>query len=156
MISAAGVSTCESAPKRDPGQNSSKSLKSSAKTPEVGSRSTPIGAPPETKTPSVYQGVEAYPRWGPASALIHIQAWLLGRQGGNQLWRFHDIEDAPEIARFCATPEALSKRSFLLPRLCRRQRNACRPPSRRSAIFHPRDPILVVRSALMIDDPASI
>src|SRR6516164_10116516 len=27
---------CESAPKRDPGQNSSKSLKSSAKTPEVG------------------------------------------------------------------------------------------------------------------------
>jgi hypothetical protein len=33
--------TCESAPKRDPGQNSSKSLKSSAKTPEVGG---PIGA----------------------------------------------------------------------------------------------------------------
>jgi hypothetical protein len=32
---------CESAPKRDPGQNSSKSLKSSAKTPEVG---VPIGA----------------------------------------------------------------------------------------------------------------
>jgi hypothetical protein len=32
---------CESAPKRDPGQNSSKSLKSSAKTLEVG---VPIGA----------------------------------------------------------------------------------------------------------------
>jgi hypothetical protein len=32
---------CESAPKRDPGQNSSKSLKSSAKTPDVGG---PIGA----------------------------------------------------------------------------------------------------------------
>jgi hypothetical protein len=31
---------CESVPKRDPGQDSSKSLKSSAKTPEVGG---PIG-----------------------------------------------------------------------------------------------------------------
>jgi hypothetical protein len=42
------------------------------KSPKWRSRSAPIGAPPETKTSSVYQGVEAYPRWGPASALIHI------------------------------------------------------------------------------------
>ena len=44
---------CESASKRDPGQNSSNSLKSAAKTPDVG---VPIGAdrPPETKSPSMY------------------------------------------------------------------------------------------------------
>src|SRR6516162_1170480 len=73
VLEASRARICESAPKRDPGQNSSKSLKSSAKTPEVG---VPIGADrdlPETKTSSVYQGVEAYPRWGPASVLIHSQ-----------------------------------------------------------------------------------
>jgi hypothetical protein len=43
-----------------------------------GSQSAPIGTPPETKTPSVYQGVEAYPRWGPASALIHSR--IVGRK----------------------------------------------------------------------------
>jgi hypothetical protein len=26
-----------------------------------------------------------------------VQAWLLGRERGNQLWKLHDIEDAPEI-----------------------------------------------------------
>ena len=62
---------CESAPKRDPGQNSSRSLKSSAKHQKWGSRSAPIGTPLETKSPSMYQGVEAYPRWGLASLLIH-------------------------------------------------------------------------------------
>jgi hypothetical protein len=31
----------------------------------------PIGTPPETKSPSMYQRVEAYLKWGPASVLIH-------------------------------------------------------------------------------------
>src|SRR5258708_267384 len=84
LFAAAGTKQghrCESAPKRDPGQNSSKSLKSSAKTPEMGCRSTRIGTQRGTKTPSVYQGVEAYPRWGSASALIHTQDFsnLLGK-----------------------------------------------------------------------------
>jgi hypothetical protein len=54
-----------------PRKNNSKSLKSSAKTPEVG---VPIDAdrdPTGTKSPSIYQGVEAYPRWAPALVLIH-------------------------------------------------------------------------------------
>jgi len=76
---------CEPATKRDPGQNSSKSLKSFAKTPEVG---VPIGAdraPSDAKFPSICQGVEAYPRWGPASLLIHIRAPIWKADSGHTL-----------------------------------------------------------------------
>jgi hypothetical protein len=64
---------CESAPERDPGQNSSKSLKSSAKNTRSGGPDRADRDPTRAKSPSMYQGVEAYPRWGPASVLIHKQ-----------------------------------------------------------------------------------
>jgi len=64
------------------------SYKSPDKTPEVGSRWAPIGTPPETKSPSMYQGVEAHPRRGPASVLIHTNRSLLSPSRRDQ-------DDAP-------------------------------------------------------------
>ena len=82
------IFACESARKQDPGQNRSKSLKSSAKTPEVGGPDRRRSGPhPKQNLLSMYQGVEGYPRWGPASVLIHS----LGT-GGSQTPRRRGVD----------------------------------------------------------------
>ena len=98
---------CESAPTRDPGQNGSKSLKSSAKTPEVGGPDRRRSGPPlETKPPSIYQGVEVYRRWGPASLLVHN----LQYQKPLRTWADQHFNDIVRVKATGGVPRALVRR----------------------------------------------
>ena len=62
-----------------------------------------IGTPPETKSPSMYQGVEAYPRWGPASLLIRTRP-----SGGIEA-------TVPEAVRETVDAISALKKAFSLP-----------------------------------------
>ena len=72
-------------------------------------------------------------------------AWLLGRERGNQLWEFHDIEDAPEIVGECGQAELAA--------------NLLQPPHQKRALVHPlfdRAKRVFDRLAALIEDVGTL